>query len=228
MYDFPKALVYANKLEEKYEITNDTQLKDLPDPAKDLLYKIEQNPPWRGFYSVFLDWKERENIIHAKIFTDIRKGEVWRLFTPAILHIEMLHLLFNMLWLWILGKMVEKNLKVLLYIFFVVFTAAITNTLQYLMTGPFFMGFSGVASAMAGFVWIRKKYAPEESYPIDKGSLLYLGIFIFGMLCVQIVAFFLEILHIFTFKLIIANTAHVSGVLLGMLLGRVKVFQRKI
>ncbi len=228
MYDFPQALVYANEFNEKYEVTNETRLEDLPKPGRALLQKMEQNPPWSGFYYLLLDGKDREKILQAKRFVDIRKGELWRLITPAFLHIELLHLLFNMLWLFILGKMLEKNVKILPYIIFIAVTAAVTNTLQYLMTGPFFMGFSGVVSAMAGYIWMRKKYFTEENYPIDSISLTYLWIYIFGMLCLQIVAFFLEILHIFTFKLIIANTAHVSGVLLGMLIGRVNVFQRKM
>ena len=228
MYDFPESLVYATELTQEYEITKETKLEALPPAGKELLRKIEAHPPWTGIYYIVLDWKDRATLLQAKMFTDIRKGEIWRLFTPTLLHVEFLHLLFNLLWLWMLGKFIEKNLKFFLYFLFIGITAIVTNTLQYLMTGPFFMGFSGVVCAMAGYIWMRKKIAPWESYPIDRGTLIFLWIFIFGMLALQVVAFFLEILHIVTFRLIIANTAHVSGVLLGMILGRVKVFQRKM
>lgn len=228
MYDFPEALVYAEELSQTYEITKETKIESLPVEAKALLNKIEENPPWRGFYYVALKWNESRELLKAKLFTDIKKGEVWRLVTPTFLHAEFLHILFNLLWLWMLGKMLEKNLKFGLYLLFVLITALITNTLQYLMTGPFFMGFSGVVSAMAGYIWVRKKKAPWEIYPIDFGTLIFLWIFIFGMLLLQIVAFFLEILHIVSFQLNIANTAHVSGVVLGMLLGCIKLFKRKM
>ncbi len=228
MYDFPEALLYASELSQKYEVTKETKIESLPNEGKELLQKIEENPPWTGFYYVALKWKESKKLLQAKLFTDIKKGEVWRLVTPTFLHIEFLHLLFNLLWLWILGKLLEQNLKFSLYLLFVVITSIVTNTLQYLMTGPFFMGFSGVVAAMAGYIWVRKKKAPWEIYPVDFGTLIFLWIFIFGMLILQVVAFFLEILHIVSFQLNIANTAHVSGVILGMLLGRVKLFQRKM
>jgi GlpG protein len=183
---------------------------------------------WAGFYGELVSWAEHKEIVTPELFRNIREGQVWRLVTPAFLHTDLIHLLFNMLWLLVLGRMMEKNLKLYDYIFFILIAAVVTNTLQYLMTGPFFMGFSGIASAMAGYIWVRKRRAPWESYPIDNGTLIFLGIFILGMLVLQIVAFFLNILHIVPFQLNIANTAHVSGALLGMLLGRIEVFQRNV
>ncbi len=226
MYDFPESLTYLNELTEQYEITKDTQLNSLPEPAQILLKKIEENPIWPGIYYIMLNWKDRVELFKAKMFTLIQKGEIWRVFTPTFLHIGILHLLFNMLWLWMLGKMIEKNIKFTLYILFILITSAITNTVQYLVTGPVFMGFSGVVSAMAGYIWVRKKKAPWEIYPIDFGTLIFLWVFIFGMFALQVVAFFLEILHIVSFQLNMANAAHVTGVFLGMLLGRVQVLQR--
>lgn len=228
MYDFPEALEYANELAVQYTITKETKLESLPEPAKLLLKKIEKNPIWPGIYYVVLNWKDRSELFKAKLFTKIQNGEIWRVVTPTILHVEFLHLLFNMLWLWMLGKMMEKNMKSFNYILFIAVTAVITNTLQYIVTGPFFMGFSGVVAAMAGYIWIRKKIAPWEIYSIDFGTLIFLWVFIFGMFALQVVAFFLQILHIVSFQLNIANTAHVSGVFLGMLLGRMNVFQRKM
>ena len=221
LYDYPVALIYAEELMEKYELTKDTDVMTLPIEGQDLIQKIRETPPWEGFYAIFTNWGERKELLKPRLFSDIREGEVWRVVTPTILHVDFLHFLFNMLWLWLLGRMVEKNMHFLSYLIFVLVVAVITNTLQYLMTGPFFMGFSGVVSAMAGYIWVRKKKAPWEIYPVDFATLIFLWIFIFGMLALQIVAFFLEILHIVSFPLNIANTAHVSGVILGFLFGRV-------
>lgn len=225
MYDYPVALQFATELMDEYTVAKETDIATLPAPGQALIRKIQENPPWEGVYTLLLDWKDREKLLQAKLFSNIASGEVWRLFTPTILHVDFLHFLFNMLWLWMLGKMMERNMHLFTYLVFVVVTAVLTNTLQYLMTGPFFMGFSGVVSAMAGYIWVRKKRAPWEIYPIDFGTLIFLWVFIFGMMTLQIVAFFLEILHIVSFQLNIANTAHVSGVVLGLLFGR--VFKRK-
>ena len=202
--------------------------RDPTDREKVLIEEIEAQPLWVGVYNLLLHYDKREVLLKAPLFTSIKKGEVWRIFTPMFLHAGLLHFIFNMLWLWLLGKMVEGNMRTVAFISFVLLAAAVTNTCQYLMTGPFFMGISGVISALAGYVWSRKKVAPWEVYPIDRATLIFLACFIFGLLALQIVAFYLQLVHNTSIGLNFANTAHVSGVFLGLLLGRTKLFQRKI
>ena len=222
LYDYPMAYAIAEQLGTEYEVTAKTDVAALPTAAQGLVQDLRNHPPWEGFYTILTQWKHRERLWKGPIlFEDLRRGEVWRLFTPAILHINVLHFLFNMLWLWLLGRMVEHNVGPIRFLGLVIGVAVVTNTLQYLMTGPMFMGISGVIAAMGGYIWVRKQVAPWEVYPVDRGTLIFLGVFIFGMLALQGIAFFLEILHIVSFPLGIANTAHVSGVLLGMVLGRV-------
>lgn len=227
LYDYPSSVKLGEQLNEEYQVTKVEDLTALPPEGQKMLDEMKDNPTWPGFYTVLLNWKDRDQLSNVSLFGSIRDGQIWRLVTPIFLHAGILHILFNMLWLWMLGKMVELNMGSAKLLLFVIITAAFTNTLQYLMTGPFFMGFSGVVAAMAGYVWVRKKDAPWEIYLIDRSTLIFLWVFIFGLLALQIIAFFLQIFHIITMQLHIANTAHVSGVLFGMILAKLKFFQRK-
>lgn len=228
MYDYPEAFALVAKFNEEFHLESKEELETAPPEAQELLKEIVANPPWIGVYNLLLEKEATGYFSSVQLFSSIREGEVWRVLTPIVLHADILHLIFNMLWLWLLGKMVEENMGSFRYLLFIVVVAAVTNTLQYLASGPLFMGFSGVVSAFAGYIWVRKKVAPWEAYPVDKTTLMFLWIFIFGMLGIQMIAFFMEFFHISSFQMRLANTAHVSGVLLGMVMARVRVFQRKI
>ena len=232
MYDDPPAIRIMHEL---------AMLEDLQQQKKNgaqvqenefariqqLKQELAEDPLWVGFYQLLLHSTQKGEILKASFFTSIRKGEVWRVFTPTLLHAGVLHVLFNMLWLWVLGRSVEANMGPTKFVIFVFIGSVVTNTLQYLMTGPFFMGISGVLAAFAGYVWIRKTNAPWEIYLIDRASLVFLGFFIFGLFGLQIIAFFLQLVHNTSIlPLNFANTAHISGVFLGMGLGKTKFFQR--
>lgn len=225
LYDYPPALALVKKLQALLDQEGKKGDEKVQSPeAQKLEDQIKENPIWSGWVHALLypDSKEAK----APLFTSIRQGEVWRAITPIFLHANLVHILFNMLWLWALGKMVEENLNTLRTLVFILIVALVTNCLQYLATGPFFMGFSGVIAAFGGYIWERKRCAPWEVYPIDPFALTILWIFIFGFLALQIIAFFLEMFHIVSFEMPIANTAHVAGVLLGVSFAHIKFFQR--
>jgi GlpG protein len=131
-----------------------------------------------------------------------------------------------MIWLWVLGRPIEQRIgagRTLL----LTFAAAIaSNVVQYLMSGPLFLGYSGVVMGLAGFIWMRERIAPWEGYPVQKGTMLFLGFFILAMFVLQSLSFFVQIFSDLPFILSIANTAHIAGAIVGMLLGRLSLFAR--
>ena len=97
---------------------------------------------------------------------------------------------------------------------------------QYFMSGPYFLGFSGVVVGMAGFIWSRQKKAPWEGYPLQKSTLYFILIYIILMVGLEIGLVLLNYLSSHELGINIANTAHVVGGLVGLGLGRLNYFAR--
>lgn len=149
----------------------------------------------------------------------ILKGQIYRLFTPALLHANLLHILFNLLWFLALGNMIENragNRKLLVLILIV---GIVANIAQFIATGPLFLGVSGVVCGMAGFIFIRTKRAPWEGYPLSNSGIGLLFIYIVFLTLIEIFGKVYLYLSGTTMISPIANTAHMTGAVLGGLLG---------
>jgi len=217
LYDVPYKLIKIDELVKKYGL-------DLTKDGKQLSFiqKQIEAPFFKGFYDILL--KEKSFKVEGTLFENIRKGQIWRLFTPCILHRDFLHLLFNMLWLWVLGKQMEQRVKNIKYILLMVIIGILSNTLQYLMSGPYFLGYSGIIMGMVGFIWSRQKIAPWEGYPLQKVVFLFLGIYVILMFILSFFSFTFQALGINVLAPNIANTAHISGFIIGAILGRFNFF----
>ena len=227
LYDVPYVLIQLDKLIRKYDVDLTKKMEDQPKEFQSDWVKIENKGYWQGFYEIALNKWEKNNsstMAAAPLFEKIRQGQVWRLITPCFLHKDFLHILFNMIWLWVLGKQVERRLGRWKYILLVVIIGVITNTMQYIASGPYFLGYSGIVMGMVGFIWMRQKTAPWEGYPLPKVTIIFLGFYVLVMLGLQLFSFFTKLLGSEIFTLNIANTAHISGVIIGAILGKIPLF----
>jgi len=138
-------------------------------------------------------------------------GPVWRLFTPILLHFGPVHLLFNMMWLYQLGCMIEARRGSFRFIALVALLALCSNVAQFAVSKhAYFGGMSGVVYGLAGYVWLRGK--------LDRGSGLFLDTQSIIMLLVWQAICFTGILGP------IANTAHIAGLLVGLAWGWISSF----
>lgn len=231
LYDYPYTYELADKIYQSFTIEQVQNPSKGPKELQELLTKLRSTPYWRGLYDEFLESaKEKKEEWHysGPMFEKIQKGEYWRTFTPCLLHGNLLHILFNLMWIVVLGYQIERKIGTLKTILFVLITGIFSNTCQYLMSGPNFLGISGVVVAMAGFIYMRQKRAPWEGYLLHSSTVLFLAIFVFAMFVVQSVSFFLELYSNSSFSPGIANTAHIAGGVFGIFLGSFKIFAKKL
>lgn len=226
LYDYPKAYEILNRLVDTYGLKSLSDPNTLPPAGQALVKEFSQTPYWQGFYTI-LEKKEVSLDANAPLFEKIRQGQVWRLFTPALLHGSLLHIFLNMLWLIALGKQIEEHLGPWRYIFFIIVTAIFSNTAQYFMSGANFIGFSGVLCAMLTFILARQHTAPQERYQLERPTIIFMLIYIGGMAVIQLFSFFLEAFAEISIPTGIANTAHLAGAVIGFVLGKLQYFSER-
>jgi len=144
----------------------------------------------------------------GKAFPEIRAGEVWRLVTPIFLHGGLLHLLFNMLWLYQLGGQIEAQESSRYVAIMVLVFASICNTAQYIVSGPLFVGMSGVVYGLLGYIWMMTRFQVGTRYMLSEQTVMFMLLWL-GLCLVGIIP------HV-------ANTEHVVGILLGVAWGFVR------
>lgn len=159
-----------------------------------------------------------ENPIAWPELSPVMQGEIWRLVTPIFLHFTILHLLFDMYMLYVLGAVVEQRRGPLRYLLLVLALAVISNLVQYYFGHPIrdgstlkwlhlptFGGMSGVIYGLFGYIWMKARFQPESGFYIHPRAVTFLIAWFF--LCMT------------GWVGPIANGAHVGGLLAGMVIG---------
>jgi len=137
---------------------------------------------------------------------EVLHGQIWRLVTPIFLHSlsSPLHIIFNMYWLFELGRMIENRRDGRFLLFFVLILAVSSNLCQYMLSGPGFGGMSGVVYGLFGYIWMKGKFDPGDGLMLHSTTIMV-------MLFWFVFCFF--------GSLNIANGAHAGGLAVGTLWG---------
>ncbi len=140
-----------------------------------------------GYYVASIDWTQP-----------------WRLLTPMLIHFGILHLVFNMLWLYRLGSQIEYIQGIRVMLGLVVLTQVPGALVQFQLSGPLFGGMSGVVYGLFGFTWMQARYASRGYAVANQDTMLIMGWFV---LCATGL-----VGHV-------ANAQHALGLVFGLLAG---------
>lgn len=159
----------------------------------------------------FLTLTQMRNAIFAHLMINLPRlpasgvwaQQPWRLLTPMFLHFSIIHILFNMFWLYDFGSLIENKQSKWFFVILVVFSSLLSNVLQYVAKGPMFGGMSGVVYGLFAYLWIASKYNLRSGYYMSNQIVVWmLGWFI---LC-------------FTGLLgPVANYGHLGGLIAGVI-----------
>lgn len=136
---------------------------------------------------------------------DIKRGQVWRLVTPMFVHFGILHLAFNMMWLWQFGVVLEMRFRWLRFLGLVLVVAALSNLAQGLWKGTSFGGMSGVNYGLFGFLLLRSKLHPSPEFVMHSRTV--------SLMLIWLVVCYTGVIGP------VANTAHLVGFLAGGAIG---------
>lgn len=162
---------------------------------------LETQPSLDSFFSLSLE------------HTYLVMNQWWRLITPIFLHFSVTHLIFNCLWIYVLGSRVEA-LDGKVIFFLVLCTSGIMGNLsQYLWSSSYlFGGLSGAVYGLLGYCFIIELDNKKAKYGLPEA--LYLFMFIWLLIG------FTGILKFFGFGNV-ANLAHLVGMITGFIAGTV-------
>ena len=142
---------------------------------------------------------------------EVLHGQVWRLVTPILMHGSILHILFNMFWLRDLGTLLETKHGSRNFLLLVLATGVGSNLLQYAVSGPNFLGMSGVVYGLLGYLWVQGRMNPGFGFELNSQTVM--------IMAAWLVLGFTGLLGP------IANWAHLGGLIMGAGIGAIAAWQ---
>ncbi|UTW13777.1 rhomboid family intramembrane serine protease [Marinobacterium rhizophilum] len=173
-----------------------------------LLVGFGENLDWMRRFAV-VDFQVRgDSVYYASISDNLASGQFWRLFTPALMHFSLPHILFNLLWVWVAGRAIETLHGRGALLVLVLFSALVSNLAQFWVSGPMFGGMSGVVFALLGYAWLWDRRGGRPAIGLPPALM--------GLMLLWLVLGFAGVLEYIGVGAI-ANTAHLAGLVAGIL-----------
>ena len=153
-------------------------------------------------------WWSGQNIdgllMDAKVWESC---QLWRAFTSALPHLDLLHLGFNLYWFWVFGAFVERVYGHLKFAGILLLLALVSSLMDFtFMDGG--VGLSGVGYGLWGMLWVLDRRDARFAGTVDnKTNQLFVAWF---FICILLTA--ADVMPV-------ANVAHGAGAITGVFLG---------
>lgn len=132
----------------------------------------------------------------------------WGLLGSAFIHAGVMHLVFNCYWIWLLGRLLERELGPVRFLCLFLGTTVFSSIAELAWAGQPGVGLSGVAYAFFGFLLVNQSRHPDFRRVLSGSTRLLMV----GWLVACFALTYMQVLNI-------ANFAHVGGLVSGWLVG---------
>jgi GlpG protein len=140
-------------------------------------------------------------------FMSFWQNELYRWWSPALIHMSFMHLLMNSFWWWVLAREIEIHDGHLSLLVLTLVLAISSAYAQYLAVGPYFAGLSGVTYGLMGWAWGRQSFK-QANYQLPSWLFPFMMVSMLVMLLVDGTGIALNIGH----------ESHLAGAIMGVLL----------
>jgi GlpG protein len=156
---------------------------------------------------VTLSWWGGVDISFLFCGAEVSQGELWRLVTSTLPHVNLIHLAFNLYWLWVFSTAVEGVFGHWRTFALLSLLAFASSAAQYALSDGG-VGLSGVGYGLFGLLWVLSRKDPRFANVVDGQTVwLFVGWFFF---CIALS---------WSDLMQIGNVAHGAGAIAGLLLG---------
>jgi GlpG protein len=145
-------------------------------------------------------------IVLSRVLESFSLHDFFNMLSPILLHGGALHLIFNMLWLWELGRRIELRQSTLVLGLLITALALVSNTAQYFYGGGNnFGGMSGVVYGLFAWIWMWQLFCPAAGLRLPGSLILFMLLSLVLMTLLGLS--------------MIAHEAHLGGFLGGIVFG---------
>jgi GlpG protein len=149
-----------------------------------------------------------DRIYFADLAYTLDSGQYWRLLSPMLIHFGWLHLTFNLLWVWEIGRRIEFLHGASMFVLLTLFSGLLANLGQYWLTGAsLFGGMSGVLFGFIGYCMVWDTFSTGRRFGIVRS--IYIGMLVFLVIGFTGVFDSLGLGNL-------ANGAHLGGLIAGV------------